>query len=190
MNTYVAIVFSSEDKAHEALRKLWYLDEEGSLTVHGAAVMRRDEMGHIRVGELNSAFGTRTAIGVGIGALLGLLAGPFGIAAGAAGATVASIAATTGVGALTGAAIGAAADIVTEDNRDEAAFKSSFTLGLGQSAVVAEISEDWTKVLDDAMKALGGTIHRRPDNAFADAAFGQSYYGTSLYPYYYEPRYF
>jgi hypothetical protein len=41
MNTYIAVVFSSDDKAHQALRKLWNLDEEGALTVHGAAVVRR-----------------------------------------------------------------------------------------------------------------------------------------------------
>lgn len=44
MNTYIAVVFPSGEKAHLALRKLWNLDEEGALTVHGAAIVHRDGM--------------------------------------------------------------------------------------------------------------------------------------------------
>lgn len=190
MNTYIAVVFSSDDKAHRALRKLWTLDEEGELTVHGAAVIRRDDMGHIRVADRNSDLGMRTAIGVGVGALLGLLAGPVGVAAGVAGAAALSVGAATGVGALAGAAVGATADAVTETRRENAAFESFFTLKHGQSAVVAEITEDWMQVLDDAMHPLGGTIYRRKNNAETNAAFGANYYNGYLYPYYYEPMYY
>lgn len=189
MNTYIAVVFSSDDKAHQALRKLWTLDEDGELTVHGAAVIRRDDMGHIRVADSNSDLGMRTAIGVGVGALLGLMAGPIGVAAGVAGAAAMSVGAATGVGALAGAALGATADAVTETRRENAAAESFFTLRHGQSAVVAEISEDWTSVLDDAMRSLGGTIYRRMNTAATNAAFGANYYNGYLYPYYYEPMY-
>jgi uncharacterized membrane protein len=189
MNTYIAVVFSSDDKAHKALRKLWTLDEEGELTVHGAAVVRRDDMGHIRVADRNSDLGIRTAIGVGIGALLGLMAGPVGVAAGVAGAAALSVGAATGVGALAGAALGATADAVTETRRENATAESFFTLKHGQSAVVAEISEDWTSVLDEAMKPLGGTIYRRMNTAATNAAFGANYYNDYLYPYYSEPMY-
>jgi uncharacterized membrane protein len=189
MNTYIAVVFSSDDKAHQALRKLWHLDEEGELTVHGAAVVRRDDMGHIRVADRNSDLGMRTAIGVGVGALLGLIAGPVGVAAGVAGAAAVSAVTATGVGALAGAAVGATADAVKETRRENAAAEAFFTLKHGQSAVVAEISEDWTGVLDDAMAPLGGTIYRRLNNAATNAAFGASYYNDYLYPYYYEPMY-
>ena len=51
MNTYIAVVFPSGEKAHLALRKLWNLDEEGALTVHGAAIVHRDGIGHIRISE-------------------------------------------------------------------------------------------------------------------------------------------
>jgi uncharacterized membrane protein len=189
MNTYIAVVFSSDDTAHRALRKLWHLDEEGALTVHGAAVIRRDDMGHIRVADRNSDLGMRTAIGVGVGALLGLLAGPVGVAAGVTGAAALSVGAATGVGALAGAAVGATADAVTEDRRDNAVYESFFTLKQGQTAVVAEVSEDWTSVLNDAMKPLGGIIYRRMNTAVTNAAFGANYYNDYLYPYYYEPMY-
>lgn len=189
MNTYIAVVFSSDDKTHQALRKLWHLDEAGELTVHGAAVVRRDDMGHIRVADRSSDLGMRTAIGVGVGALLGLIAGPVGAAAGVAGAAAMSVAAATGVGAMAGGVVGATADAIKETNRENAADEAFFTLRHGQSAVVAEISEDWTQVLDDAMRPMGGTIHRRLNNAATNAAFGESYYGRYLYPYYYEPMY-
>lgn len=189
MNTYIAVVFSSDDKAHQALRKLWNLDGAGELTVHGAAVVRRDDMGHIRVADRASDLGMRTAIGVGVGALLGLIAGPVGVAAGVAGAAAMSVAAATGVGALAGGAIGATADAVKETRRENAADEAFFTLRHGQSAVVAEISEDWTRVLDDAMRPMGGTIYRRMNNAATNAAFGENYYNGYLYPYYYEPMY-
>jgi uncharacterized membrane protein len=189
MNTYIAVVFSSDDTAHRALRKLWDMDDEGLLTVHGAAVLRRDDMGHVRVADRNSDLGLRTAAGVGVGALLGLLAGPVGVAAGVAGAAALSVGAATGVGALAGAAVGATADAVTETRRENAAQESFFTLKHGQSAVVAEISESWTQVLDDAMTPLGGTIYRRMNTAATNAAFGANYYSGYLYPYYYEPMY-
>ena len=190
MNTYIAVVFPSNDKAHQALRRLWSLDDEGELTVHGAAVLRRDDMGHIQVADRQSDLGMRTAIGVGVGALLGLIAGPVGVAAGVAGAAALSVGAATGIGALAGGAIGATADAVTETQRDNAAEEAFFTIRHGESAVVAEISEDRISVLNGAMNALGGTIYRRPNNAATNAAFGASYYNNYLYPYYYEPLYY
>ena len=189
MNTYIAVVFPSDDKAHQALRRFWDLDDDGSLTVHGAAVLRRDDTGHIRVADRQSDLGMRTAIGVGVGALLGLIAGPVGVAAGVAGAAAMSVGVATGVGALAGGAIGATADTVKEANRENAADEAFFTLKHGQSAVVAEISEDWTSILDEAMKPLGGTIYRRENSAATNAAFGENYYNSVLFPYYYEPFY-
>ncbi len=190
MSTYIAVVFSTGDRAHSALRRLWELDDEGALTVHGAALMRRDDMGHINVAERHSDLGMRTAIGVGVGALLGLMAGPVGIAAGVAGAAAMSVGAATGVGALAGAAVGATADAMTETRRETAADEAFFTLRPGQTAIVAEISEDWTSTLDDAMTPLGGIIYRRANTAATNAAFGAHFYGDHLYPYYYEPMFY
>jgi len=172
MNTYIAVVFPSGDKAHLALRKLWDLDEEGALTVHGAAIVHRDGMGHIRVSERNTDLGMRTAVGVGIGALLGLFAGPIGAA----------------VGALAGGTAGAAVDAVKEDQRENTADEAFFTLGHGQSAIVADISENLTSILDEAMQPIGGTVYRRMNTATTNAAFGP-YYCNYLYPYYYDPKY-
>ena len=188
MKNYIAVVFSSNDKAHAGLRALWNLDAEGELTVHGAALIRRDDVGHIRVADQSSDLGLRTA--VGIGSLLGLIAGPIGVAAGVAGAATLATGTAMGVGALAGAAVGATAVAVTADNRENAAAKSFFTLKHGQSAVVAEITEHRASILDEVMKSIGGTIYCRESSASANAAFGTRYYSDYMYPYYYKPMFY
>lgn len=190
MNNYIAVVFPSENRARTALRTLWDLDDIGDITIHGAAVVRRDDLGNVRVAEHESDLGNRTAVGVGIGALLGLLAGPVGMAVGAAGAAAVVTGTAVGVGALTGGVIGGTADIVTDVRRNDAVFGSLFALRSGESAIVAEVSEDWTSEIDEPMKALGGVVHRRKNNAETNAAFGPDFYTGYLYPYYYEPRYY
>ena len=187
MTNYIAIIFSSDEKAHAGLRRLWDLADEGKTTVHGAALVLRDDMGNIRVANKNSDIGTRTAFGVGIGALLGLIAGPIGVAAGIAGATSVGAGTAAGLGALAGGAAGLTAGVITEDRRESAASGSLFALAHGQVGVVAEVSEDWTSIIDEAMEALGGTVYRRENTAVANAAFGAGSYGDYLSPYYAEP---
>lgn len=189
MNSYIAVVFDTDHKAREALEKLWHLDAIAELTVHGAAMLRRDDLGHIRVGHRSTDLGMRTAAGVGVGALLGLLAGPVGVAVGIAEAASLSVLAATGVGALAGGAVGATADALTETRRENAASEAFFSLRQGQSALVAELSEPYPDVLDDAMTALGGTVYRRENNSENNTAFGENYYSGYLYPYYSAPVY-
>lgn len=189
MNSYIAVVFDTDHSAHLGLEKLWHLDAIAELTVHGAAMLRRDDLGHIRVGHRSTDLGMRTAAGVGVGALLGLLAGPVGVAVGVAEAATLSVLAATGVGALAGGAIGATADAVTETRRENAASEAFFTLRQGQSALVADISEPYSIVLDEAMTALGGTVFRRENNAENNTDFSENYYNGYLYPYYSAPVY-
>jgi len=93
MDNYVAVVFDTESHASAGLHELWRLDDVGEITVHGTAVIRRNLTGHIEVATKNTDPGRRTAIGVGIGALIGLIAGP-------AGAAVAIGAASGGIAGL------------------------------------------------------------------------------------------
>lgn len=190
MKNYIAVVFSSDHKAHNGLRALWNLDDAGDLTVHGAAVIRRDDAGHIHVADRDSDLGMRTAIGVGIGAFLGLIAGPIGVAAGVAGAVTLATGTAMGIGALAGGAVGIVADAVKEDQRENAADEAFFTLKHGEYAVVAEVSEDFLSFLDDAMTPLGGMIYRRENTAATNAAFGAHAGNGYLYPYYYEPMFY
>ena len=191
MDNYVAVIFDSDAKAAEGLHALWNLDSNGEITVHGAAVIRRDEKGYIQVSSKKTDPGVRTAVGIGVGALLGALAGPVGVAAGVAGASTIAVGAAAGIGAATGGAVGLTADAVKATEHNEAVYETGFVMGVGQSAVIAEVSEDWATTIDDAMKALGGKVYRRPKSDLrTDAFFGDDGYGYYLYPYDYDPYYY
>lgn len=185
MDNYIAVVFNTDDTAAAGLHALWNLDDSDEITVHGAAVLHRDRFGYVDVATKQTNPGLRTAIGIGIGALLGALAGPIGAAAGA------SIAAGTaaGIGAVAGGTVGLTADAVKSGEHEEAAAETGFAIADGQSAVVAEVSEDWTEPIDSAMKRLGGTVYRRPKSSVLDNSFGPDYYTEYLYPYDYDPVY-
>ena len=180
MRNYIATVFANSNKAYEGLHALWQLDDMGEITVHGAAVIHRDDLGQVRVDTKDTHPGLGTAVGVGMGALLGALAGPAGAAVGAAGGAA--------IGAATGGAVGAGVDLSRADTREQALDETRFVLGIGQSAVIADVSEDWTQPIDTRMAELGGSVHRRSkDDLEDDAWFNEYYPDVYLYPYEYIP---
>lgn len=181
MDNYIAVVFPNDANAYEGLHQLWSLDGKGDVTVHATAVIHRNEFGKIDVATKETDTGLRTVVGVGIGALLGALAGPAGLATGAA------VGAAAGVGAATGGAIGLTAEAIKAGEQDEAKYETGFALPRGQSAVIAEVSEDWTTPVDTTMTRLGGRVFRRAKSDVTnDSLFGDDYAGY-LYPYDYEP---
>ena len=181
MHNYIAVVFDDSSKAYEGLHALWQLDDSADITVHGAAVIHRDSLGEIQVDTKETHPALGTAVGVGIGALLGALAGPAGAAIGAAGGAA--------VGAATGGMVGVAADLSRADTREQAAAETGFVLGNGQSAVLADVSENWTSPVDTRMKSLGGTVYRRAKDDVEDDSWFEydNYYSYYLYPYEYIP---
>jgi uncharacterized membrane protein len=183
MDNYIAVVFNTDKQAFEGLHALWNLDDHGDVTVHGAAVIHREADGHVDVATKHTDPGLRTALGIGMGALLGALAGPIGAAAGA------SIAAGTaaGIGAAAGGAVGFTADAVKAGEHEQAAYESGFAMKPGQSAVIAEVSEDWTTPIDTAMNGLGGTAYRRDKSTVRDDSLWGGNYANDLYPYDYDP---
>lgn len=182
MRNYIAVVFKDRSKAYEALHGLWQLDGEMEITVHGTAVVHRDDLGSFLVDTKETHPALATAVGVGIGALLGALAGPAGAAVGAAGAAA--------IGATTGGVIGLAVDAGRADTRHQAAVETRSILGYGQSAVIADVSEDSTPPIDTRMRELGGTVYRRAKRDLEDDMWFDSYlypYDYYLYPYEYIP---
>jgi len=186
MKNYVAVVFDDTGKAYQGLHTLWELDGDGAITVHGTAVIHRDNWGQVSVDTKETHPALATAVGVGMGALLGALAGPAGAAVGAAGGAA--------IGAATGGAVGLTTDLVRADHRDQAADETRFVLGNGQSAVIADVSEDDVSVIDSRMGELGGIVYRRAKSAVEDDAWlNDDYYPYDdyLYPYEYIPsRYY
>ncbi len=63
-------------------------------------------------------------------------------------------------------------------------------LARGQSAVIADVSEDLISAIDTRMQSLGGTVHRRSKSSLEDdAAFDSGFYPYDgyIYPYEYVP---
>jgi uncharacterized membrane protein len=180
MRNYIAVVFDNSSKAYEALHALWELDNMADITVHGAAVVHRNEVGYVQVDTKETHPALGTAVGVGIGALLGALAGPAGAAVGAAGGAA--------IGGVTGGVVGAGVDLSRADTRQQAMDETRFVLGIGQSAVIADVSEDWTSPIDTRMKELGGRVYRRSKDALEDDKWFDTYLpDVYLYPYEYIP---
>lgn len=183
MHNYISVVFNGTRKAYEGLHALWELDEYGVVTVHGTAVVHRNDWGQLQVDTKETHPAVATAVGVGVGALLGLLAGPAGAAVGAAGGAA--------IGAATGGAVGATTDLVRADTRDEAGAETAFVLRAGQSAVIGDVSEDSTSEIDTRMRELGGIVYRRPWGDVRDDTWPTDPYlypyDDYLYPYEYIP---
>jgi len=180
MHNFIAVVFDDTSKAYKGLHALWQLDASGDITVHGTAVVHRTEWGQYIVDTKETSPVLATAVGVGIGALLGALAGPAGAAIGAAKGA--------GIGAASGAALGGAADVARLGVREQAGLETARIVGPGKSAVIAEVSEEWTTPVDTRMRELGGTVYRRSRSGLRDDAWYEDYVTPNyLYPYEYVP---
>ena len=180
MHNYIAMIFNDTGKAYKALHALWQLDGEGEITVHGATVVHRNAWGEFQVDTKETQPAMATAVGVGVGALLGALAGPAGAAVGAAGGAA--------IGAAAGGAVGITTDLVRADARDQATDETAFVLDAGQSAVIADVSEDSTLPIDSRMRELGGVVRRRAFSTLQDDSwFGEYIPSSYLYPYEYIP---
>jgi len=178
MRNYIAVVFDDMSKAYEGLHALWQLDGEAQITVHGTAVVHRNDWGEYQVDTKETHPALATAVGVGIGALLGALAGPAGAAVGAAKGAA--------IGAGTGGVVGAGADLARADTRDQASLETAYVLRTGQSAVIADVSEESTSPIDTRMRDLGGIVYRRArSDVHQDVWFDD--YDPYLYPYEYVP---
>src|SRR5208283_3950534 len=180
MHNYIAVIFNDVGKAYKALHALWHLDGEGDITVHGATVVDRNDWGEFQVDTKETQPAMATAVGVGVGALLGALAGPAGAAVGAAGGAA--------IGAAAGGTVGLGADLIRADTRDQATDETAFVLDAGQSAVIADVSEDSPLPIDSRMRELGGIVRRRAWSTLQDDAwFGEYIPSSYLYPYEYIP---
>jgi uncharacterized membrane protein len=182
MRNYVTIVFDNASKAYDGQHALWLLDAEQSITVHGTAVVHRDDTGQFGVDMDDTAPpGLATFFGAGLGALVGALAGPAGAAAGAAGGAA--------IGAGVGGTAGLIAEVSHSDVDTQAGYESQFQLKPGQYAVVADVSENWTTPIDTQMGRIGGKVFRRARKDIRqDSLLSPNAWDSYLYPYEYKPN--
>ena len=152
MERMLVIVFDDEAKAYEGTHALKQLDAEGSISIHAAAVIKKNADGTVTLKEEEEDFPIRTVAGTAIGALIGLLEGPVGLAFGAAAGTLA--------GSLDDLHVaGVDADFVDE---------VAATLKAGKCAVIADVSEEWVTPVDARMEPLGGSVFRKATRQVED----------------------
>lgn len=153
MEKMLVVVFDNETNAYDGSRELIYLDSEGSITVHAAAVVGRADNGALTVEKVVEEFPIRVVGGTAIGGLIGLLGGLPGFVA----------------GTVAGSMVGGTGDIYNDLVDSDFLSDVSAKLTPGKFAVVADLSEEWTTPLDSRMEKLDGTVFRTAKQNVEDA---------------------
>ena len=141
MHNYVAVIFKDPCQPYRAMYALWQLHSDGDITVHGTTVVHRDVWGDFQVDNMETQPAMGTAVAVGIGALLGALTGPLGAAA--------------------AGPVGIDTALARADAPHQASGETALVFNTGESAVIADVSEDSLLAIDSRMRELGGIIRRR-----------------------------
>jgi uncharacterized membrane protein len=142
----IVVGFADDDRAYEAMTTLNELASQGQIGLAEAAVVIRDDDGHIDVkDQVASDTWAGTASGGLVGLLLGILGGPLGIL----------------LGGATGIAVGSLFDLADGDDTDSALSQVSKTVKVGRTSLIAQVEEQSPEVVDAAMARLTGTVVRR-----------------------------
>jgi uncharacterized membrane protein len=140
----LVVVLNSEYMAYKGAAILKQLDEEGSISVHAAAIIEKISDRKVTILQTKEEFPIRTIEGTAIGSLIGLLGGPLGVL----------------VGAASGVFLGDLGDLHRSGVNTEFVNDVSSKLAPGKYAVVADISEEDVTPLDTKMAELGGQVFR------------------------------
>lgn len=145
MNQMVVAVFDNESAALEGLRELRDLHNEGGVSLYASAVIVKDKTGKVTVEQEVDKGPAGTAVGLLAGGLVGVLGGPAGLPVGAY------------IGGLAGLLFDLAKFGVDLRFFDDV----SKALTAGKAAVLAEVEESWTSLLDERLGKHGGTLYRQ-----------------------------
>ena len=148
-------VFDSEHQARDASRALDALHEADTIGLNASAIITKTKGGAITVVQARRIAPEGALGATALGTLIGMLAGPVGLA----------------VGAATGLAIGATAHLF--DTQVERGFLAEVERALepGRSALVAQIYEKVTGPVNERIAALGGRVFRRALSDVADEQY-------------------
>jgi uncharacterized membrane protein len=142
----IVVSFSEDRNAFQAVTTLKELDSQGQINLEEAVVVTRDEDGQVSVkDDVDDPTYTGTLSGGLIGLLIGILGGPLGVL----------------IGGATGVLIGSLFDMSDVDDSDSALSEVSASVQVGRTAVLADVTEQSTDVIDAAMQNLGGEVLRR-----------------------------
>jgi uncharacterized membrane protein len=143
----LAINFTDDGNAYEALTTLKELDAQGQVSLEGAAVVLRHEDGSIAIKDEVGDIGYEgAATGGVIGLIVGILGGPIGVL----------------LGGATGVLVGSLFDIDDLDETDSVLSEMSRTVRPGHPAVLAVVDEQSPEIIDVAILKLNGAVLRLP----------------------------
>ena len=159
MDNVLAVNFTEDSRAYEALSSLKELDDQDQVDLTAAAVVVRSADGRIETKDQAGDTDLEgTATGGIIGLIIGILGGPFGVL----------------LGGAAGLLIGSLYDIDESDATESALGDISRSVPAGHTALLAEADEPSPEVIDNAMKSLGGTVLRRSlDDVQAEIAVAE-----------------
>ncbi len=142
----IAVSFSEQANAYEALARLKALDAHGDVSVRAAAVVTRDDDGKIIEQDKFGHDGYEaTATGGLVGLLIGVLGGPLGVL----------------IGGASGLLVGSLFDEDESDETESALSDISKSIRPGPAGLLADLSEQSPVAVDAVVANLGGTIVRR-----------------------------
>jgi len=145
MNELLVAVFDTEDAAAKGLQTLKDLHQEGGVSLFAWALITKDRDGSISLRQQSAEAPLGTAVGLLMGGIMGILGGPAGSA----------------VGASVGGYVGLLADWARHGIDFKFLDDVGKTLDRGKAAVLAEIEEGWSSLLEPRLRERGGTVFRR-----------------------------
>jgi uncharacterized membrane protein/ribosomal protein L29 len=145
MNEMLVAVFDTEDDAIKGMRTIEKLHQEGGISLYASALIVKDRDGRISVKQHSAEALLGTALGLLMGGIVGILGGPAGSA----------------VGASLGGYLGLLADWASHGVDLKFLDDVSKTLTTGKAAVLAEIEESWTSMIELRLKEHNGIVFRR-----------------------------
>lgn len=155
MERMLVVMFDSEGKAYKAAKVLERLKDLSLIALNADAIVTKNPQGETTVAHPHASDPQAAMGGTAVGSLIGLFGGPVGLF----------------VGAVTGALIGASADLVRARVGGDFVNEVIKALEPGKTALVAEIDEEDIDPIDQRMASLGGRVFRRDLQAVEDEAY-------------------
>jgi uncharacterized membrane protein len=155
MERMVVVVFDGEDKAYRASKVLEELKDLSLIALNADAIVTKNPQGETTVAHPHTLDPQAAMGGTAVGSLIGFFGGPVGLF----------------VGAVTGALIGASADLLRARVGSDFVTEIIEALEPGKTALVAEIDEEDIDPIDHRMASLGGRVFRRDLQAVEDEVY-------------------
>jgi uncharacterized membrane protein len=155
MDKIIVVIFNNEEDAYRGVRELQALNDEGRISLYASGIVKRQPNGHVTVLQEAPDGPLGTVVGLGTGALVGMLGGPVGVA----------------VGGVVGAGGGMFYDLAKLGLGEDFLYDVGHNLLPGMTAVIAEAYEEWVMPVDARMESIGGVVFRRARGEVVDTQF-------------------